>query len=88
MPGLGPEQLDDHIDGGAGVGEHPLDLVARRTNLETDAECVCTAWWQLLTVDKERLMRHRGDITSDQLKEVDAALVVSLGLSRDIANPS
>jgi len=29
-----------------------LDLVARRTNLETDAECVLAAWWNLLTVDK------------------------------------
>ena len=30
-----------------------LDLVARRTNLETDAECVPICWWGLLTVDKE-----------------------------------
>jgi creatinine amidohydrolase len=30
-----------------------LDLVARRTCLETDAECVRTGWWELLTVDKE-----------------------------------
>jgi creatinine amidohydrolase len=29
-----------------------LDLVARRTNLETDAECVPICWWQLLGVDK------------------------------------
>src|ERR1700747_1764762 len=36
-----------------------LDLVARRTNLETDAECVLAAWWQLLTVDKEFLPRWR-----------------------------
>jgi creatinine amidohydrolase len=36
-----------------------LDLVARRTNLETDAECILTAWWQLLTVDKEFLPRWR-----------------------------
>ena len=28
-----------------------LDLVARRTNLETDAECVPICWWQLLMVD-------------------------------------
>ena len=32
-----------------------LDLVARRTNLETDAECVCCAWWNLLTVNKPHL---------------------------------
>ena len=36
-----------------------LDLVARRTNLETDAECVPACWWQLLTVDKEFLPRWR-----------------------------
>src|SRR5262249_20309510 len=34
-----------------------LDLVARRTNPETDAECVLAAWWNLLTVDKEFLPR-------------------------------
>jgi creatinine amidohydrolase len=28
-----------------------LDLVARRTNLETDAECTPICWWQLLSVD-------------------------------------
>src|SRR5262249_41245930 len=31
----------------------------RRTNLETDAECVLTAWWQLLTVDKNFLPSWR-----------------------------
>jgi creatinine amidohydrolase len=36
-----------------------LDLVARRTNLETDAECVPVCWWQLLTVDKAFLPRWR-----------------------------
>jgi len=36
-----------------------LDLVARRTNLETDAECVPVSWWNLLTVDKEFLPRWR-----------------------------
>ncbi len=37
---------------GHGSNMPNLDLIARRTNLETDAECVATAWWQLLTVDK------------------------------------
>src|SRR3954463_4312102 len=32
---------------------------ARRTNLETDAECVLAAWWNLLTVDKTFLPRWR-----------------------------
>ena len=44
---------------GHGSNMPNLDLVARRTNLETDAECVALAWWQLLTVDKEFLPRWR-----------------------------
>lgn len=44
---------------GHGSNMPNLDLVARRTNLETDAECVATAWWQLLTVDKTFLPRWR-----------------------------
>ncbi len=44
---------------GHGSNMPNLDLVARRTNLETDAECVLAAWWQLLTVDKKFLPRWR-----------------------------
>jgi creatinine amidohydrolase len=44
---------------GHGSNMPNLDLVARRTNLETDAECILIAWWQLLTVDKEFLPRWR-----------------------------
>src|SRR2546425_5589617 len=44
---------------GHGSNMPNLDLVARRTNLETDAECVLAAGWQLLTVDKEFLKRWR-----------------------------
>jgi len=44
---------------GHGSNMPNLDLVARRTNLETDAECVVAAWWNLLTVDKEFLPRWR-----------------------------
>jgi len=36
-----------------------LDLAARRTNLETDADCVVVAWWNLLTVDKSFLPSWR-----------------------------
>jgi creatinine amidohydrolase len=36
-----------------------LDLVARRTNVETDAECILAAWWSLLTVDRNFLPRWR-----------------------------
>ncbi|MDP6467334.1 MAG: creatininase family protein [Pirellulaceae bacterium] len=44
---------------GHGSNMPNLDLVARRANLETDAECVCCAWWNLLTVDKEFLPSWR-----------------------------
>jgi creatinine amidohydrolase len=36
-----------------------LDLVARRANLETDAECIPINWWGLLTVDKEFMPNWR-----------------------------
>lgn len=44
---------------GHGSNMPNLDLVARRANLETDAECVFCAWWSLLTIDKEFLPRWR-----------------------------
>lgn len=44
---------------GHGSNMPVLDLVARRTNLETDAECVLCGWWKLLTVDEEFLPRWR-----------------------------
>jgi creatinine amidohydrolase len=44
---------------GHGSNMPNLDLVARRTNLETDAECILAGWWNLLTVDKEFLPRWR-----------------------------
>lgn len=37
---------------GHGSNMPNLDLAARRVNLETDAECILTAWWHLLNVDK------------------------------------
>lgn len=40
---------------GHGSNMPNLDLAARRTNLETDAECMLIAWWHLLTIDKEFL---------------------------------
>ena len=43
---------------GHGSNMPNLDLVARRTNLETDAECICTAWWQPRAKDQRR-DRHR-----------------------------
>ncbi len=44
---------------GHGSNMPNLDLVARRTNLETDAECILAAWWNLLTVDKAFLPQWR-----------------------------
>jgi creatinine amidohydrolase len=44
---------------GHGSNMPNLDLVARRANLETDAECILAAWWNLLTVDKTFLPRWR-----------------------------
>ncbi len=40
---------------GHGSNMPNLDLVARRTNLETDAQCILCGWWNLLTVDKDFL---------------------------------
>jgi creatinine amidohydrolase len=44
---------------GHGSNMPNLDLVARRTNLETDAECLVLAWWNLLTVDRKFLPSWR-----------------------------
>lgn len=44
---------------GHGSNVPNLDLVARRANLETDAECVLCPWWHLLRVDREFLPRWR-----------------------------
>ena len=44
---------------GHGSNAPNLDLVARRTNLETDAECVHANWWSLLTVDPDFLPSWR-----------------------------
>jgi len=44
---------------GHGSNMPNLDLVARRTNLETDAECALVAWWNLLAVDKQFMPRWR-----------------------------
>jgi creatinine amidohydrolase len=44
---------------GHGSNMPNLDLVARRTNLETDAECILSGWWNFLTVDKTFLPHWR-----------------------------
>jgi creatinine amidohydrolase len=40
---------------GHGSNMPNLDLVARRCNLETDAECAFTGWWRFLTIDPDFL---------------------------------
>jgi mRNA interferase MazF len=37
---------------------------------------------QLLTIDKTRLVRHRGTLDAAKLAEVDRALIVALGLPK------
>jgi creatinine amidohydrolase len=44
---------------GHGSNMPNLDLAARRTNLETDAECLLIAWWQLLTIDETFIKNWR-----------------------------
>jgi len=44
---------------GHGSNMPNLDLAARRTNLETDAECLLVAWWQLLSVDPDFMPNWR-----------------------------
>ena len=44
---------------GHGSNMPNLDLAARRTNLETDAECILAAWWNLLSIDPEFLPSWR-----------------------------
>lgn len=38
---------------GHGSNAPNLDLAARRVNLETDAECIASNWWELLRVDPD-----------------------------------
>ncbi|MDA1013870.1 MAG: creatininase family protein [Planctomycetota bacterium] len=44
---------------GHGSNMPNLDLAARRTNLETSAECILVAWWHLLNVDPEFMPNWR-----------------------------
>lgn len=42
---------------------------------------------QLLTVDKNRLLRYRGTLDGRKLADVDKALVVALGLPKVVSSP-
>jgi len=47
---------------GHGSNMPNLDLAARRTNLESDAECLLIAWWHLLTVDPDFMKTVRDSV--------------------------
>ena len=58
---------------GHGSNMPNLDLAARRTNLETDGECILIAWWELLKID-EGFMANWRESTSqftDQPKVIN-----------------
>lgn len=44
---------------GHGSNMPNLDLAARRTNLETESECILAAWWHLLAIDPDFLKNWR-----------------------------
>lgn len=44
----------------------------------TDVKCE-----QMMTIEKSRLLRKRGEITSDEMRRVDTALRLSLGIPRE-----
>ncbi|QDU40461.1 Creatinine amidohydrolase [Maioricimonas rarisocia] len=47
---------------GHGSNMPNLDLAARRTNLETDAECLLIAWWHLLTINPDFMSTVRDSV--------------------------
>jgi len=47
---------------GHGSNSPVLDLAARRVNLETNAECIFTSWWSMLTIEKEFMEKYRESI--------------------------
>ena len=47
---------------GHGSNMPNLDLAARRTNLETNAECVLIAWWHLLAIDENFMATVRDSV--------------------------
>ena len=47
---------------GHGSNAPNMDLVARRVNLETDAEAIAANWWMMLNVDKEFMKGWRESV--------------------------
>ena len=71
---------------GHGSNMPNLDLAARRCNLETDAECVVTAWWNLLTVDKSFLPGWQGRHGMESCNTQSKALLLLYNSKRMLHN--
>lgn len=74
------------IINGHGSNRHLLELVARRTALETDATCAIVSWWDLLLADPEFNSKwresvfpggcgHAGELETSMLMYLDPASV-------------
>lgn len=74
------------IINGHGSNRHLLELVARRTALETDAMCAIVSWWDLLRADPEFNSKwresvfpggcgHAGELETSMLMYLDPASV-------------
>ena len=65
---------------GHGSNEPILELVARRTNLETDAVCATLGWWRLLTVDPTSVSRWRetGFPSGAHAEEMETSMMLYL----------
>jgi mRNA interferase MazF len=66
------------------IRSYPFNVHLPAGVLPREGTILCA---QILTIDKKRLMRHRGQLDSAFMDQVDEALRVSLGLPR-FANPS
>ncbi|HET7571768.1 MAG TPA: type II toxin-antitoxin system PemK/MazF family toxin [Gaiellaceae bacterium] len=64
--------------------QYPFNVPLPAGTLPREGTILCA---QLMTVSKERLMRHRGDLSQEIMAAVAEALRVHLGLPR-FANPS
>lgn len=62
---------------------YPVDVPVRRgkSGLTFDSVVMCS---QIRTVDKQRLVKHRGKIPLETMEQVNKALQISLGLSTEL----
>jgi mRNA interferase MazF len=59
--------------------QYPFNVYLAAGVLPREGTIYCA---QIMTISKERLMRYRGTLNTEQMREVDEALRVSLGLPR------